>query len=135
MAKLAIQIDKGSGIPVYLQLEERLRNLVRRGALAPGAGLPTVRELAVELGVNANTVSRVYRRLQSDGVLVLERGVGTFVAPEGAGAGGAMPKRDFDRLAKRAKELIRLAKGAGMGSTETSQLIETLWKEVDDVSR
>lgn len=135
MALLSIQIDRGSGIPVYLQVEERIRMLVRQGALVPGAALPTVRELAVELGVNANTVSRVYRQLQSDGVLVLERGVGTFVALEGAGIGGAMPKRDFNLLSKKAKEFIHLAKEAGMGSTETSQFIETLWKEVDDVKR
>ena len=74
------EIDKGSGIPFYIQLSEQIRLLVHEGRLGAGDPLPTVRELAVELEVNANTVARVYRDLQQAGVLDLRRGVGTFVS-------------------------------------------------------
>ena len=75
-----LKIDKRSGIPIYIQLGESIRLLIREGKLKPGDDLPTVRSLAVQLGINANTVARVYRELQTDGLLRLERGIGTFVA-------------------------------------------------------
>jgi GntR family transcriptional regulator len=125
---LPITVDKHSGIPVYIQLGERLRLLIRQGLLHPGDALPTVRELAVELGVNANTVARVYRELQADGILRLERGIGTSVA-EG---GEAAPAADgFRELEHKALDLIRLAKKAGMRCGELSQLIEARWQEIE----
>ncbi len=91
--------------------------------------MPTVRALAVELGVNANTVTRVYRELQHQGVLRLERGVGTFVsAPRDATPIG---ERDYRRIARKAGELVRLARDAGLTSRELTQLIGSTWKETD----
>jgi GntR family transcriptional regulator len=127
--QLPITVDKRSGIPVYIQLGERIRLLVRQGWLHAGDALPTVRELAVELGINANTVARVYRELQSAGVLRLERGVGTSVAETRDGA--AAPEV-FRELEGKALELIRLAQEAGMRCGELSQLIEARWQEIDD---
>jgi len=125
--QLPITVDKHSGIPVYIQLGERIRLLIRQGWLHPGDPLPTVRELAVELGVNANTVARVYRELQAAGVLRLERGVGTSVAEA---HGGTSPSDGFQELEKKALGLIRLAKQAGMRCGELSQLIEARWQEI-----
>ena len=85
--ELRIEIEKRSAVPIYAQLRDQIRLLVLRGALAPGDSMPTVRALAVDLGVNANTVARVYRDLQTEGVLRLERGVGTFVTEGGGGQG------------------------------------------------
>ena len=126
--QLPITVDKQSGIPVYIQLGERIRLLIRQGWLQPGDPLPTVRELAVELGINANTVARVYRELQADGVLRLERGVGTSVAE---GHGGTPAPDGFQELERKALELIRLARQAGMRCGELSQLIEARWQEID----
>ncbi len=127
--QLPITVDKESGIPVYIQLGERIRLLIRQGRLHPGDPLPTVRELAVELGINANTVARVYRELHADGILRLERGVGTSVAE--AGEGTPTPE-GFGELEQRALELIRLAKQAGMRCAELSQLIEARWQEIEN---
>ena len=123
------KIDRTSALPVYVQLGEQIRLLVHRGVLSPGDVMPTARALAVDLGINANTVARVYRDLQGQGVLRLERGVGTFVAtPEGP----QVRERDFERIAKRAHELVELSRKAGLTARELSQLIDSTWKETSD---
>ena len=130
--KLAIQVDKRSGIPFHIQLAEQFRLLVHQGSLRIGDAVPTVRGLAVDLGINANTVARVYRDLQHEGLLRLERGVGTFVA---AGAGASIDKRVFDDLERKVRDLVRLAKRAGMTSKELAQFIETRWLEAKNAQR
>tara|TARA_B100001093_G_scaffold442472_1_gene444198 strand:+ start:120 stop:506 length:387 start_codon:yes stop_codon:yes gene_type:complete len=128
MENLWIHIDRQSGIPVYIQLEERIRFLVHKGSLRPGDALPTVRGLAVTLKINANTVARVYKDLQMDGVLRLERGVGTFVADT---AGQCLSKTEFRRLEKKVLEVAKLAKTAGMTKAELAMFIQARWKEIE----
>src|SRR6202166_981634 len=72
-------VDSSSPTPIYAQLERSIRGAIAPGELEPGAQLPTVRQLAVDLSVNANTVARVYAQLERDGMLETRRGVGTFV--------------------------------------------------------
>jgi GntR family transcriptional regulator len=69
-----------SGIPIYVQLRDQLCALIGRGALKPGERLPTMRQVAVALHIDLNTVQRAYAELERDGLLTLERGRGTFVA-------------------------------------------------------
>jgi GntR family transcriptional regulator len=73
-------IDQADRTPVYAQLERGIRSAIASGRLAVGDQLPTVRQLAVELRVNANTVAKVYTFLERAGVLETRRGVGTFIA-------------------------------------------------------
>ncbi len=68
-------------MPIYAQLARAIRLAVATGELEAGERLPTVRQLAVELRINANTVAKVYTELERAGVLKTRRGVGTFVAP------------------------------------------------------
>ncbi|HKB12720.1 MAG TPA: GntR family transcriptional regulator [Vicinamibacterales bacterium] len=75
-----VAIDPRDPTPIYAQLDRALRAAIATGRLRPGDQLPTVRQLAVELRVNANTVARVYVDLERDGVLETRRGVGSFVA-------------------------------------------------------
>ena len=75
-----LTVDHRHPTPLYAQLEQGIRGAIGAGRLPPGAQLPTVRQLAVELKVNANTVARVYADLERAGVLETRRGVGTFVA-------------------------------------------------------
>ena len=105
-------IDRTSPLPVYVQLAEQIRLLVRRGALNAGDPLPTVRELAVSLGINANTVTRVYRDLQQEGVLRLERGLGTFVQLQQREP--TLVDRDYQRIVKRTRELVELCRESGL---------------------
>ena len=74
-----VAIDPRDPTPIYAQLERALRAAIVTGRLHPGDQLPTVRQLAVELKVNANTVARVYAELERAGVLETRRGVGSFV--------------------------------------------------------
>src|SRR4051812_28249374 len=69
-----------NGIPIYVQLRDQLSALVGRGALSPGERLPTMRQVAVALRIDLNTVQRAYAELEREGILTLVRGRGTFVA-------------------------------------------------------
>ena len=122
-------IDRTSPLPVYVQLAEQIRLLVRRGALNAGDPLPTVRELAVSLGINANTVTRVYRDLQQEGVLRLERGLGTFVQQQQREP--RLVDRDYQRIVKRTRELVELCRESGLTARELAQLVDGVWKEAD----
>jgi GntR family transcriptional regulator len=75
-----LSIDTRDATPIYAQIEHGLRAAIATGRLQMGDQLPTVRQLAVDLSVNANTVARVYAELERAGVLETRRGVGSFVA-------------------------------------------------------
>src|SRR5499426_3945311 len=75
-----VAIDHRDSTPIHAQIERGLRAAIAAGRLQPGDQLPTVRQLAVELRVNANTVARVYAHLEHDGVLETRRGVGSFIS-------------------------------------------------------
>ena len=74
-----LSVDPRDPTPIYAQLERGLRAAMATGRVRPGDQLPTVRQLAVELRINANTVARVYGELERAGVIETRRGVGSFV--------------------------------------------------------
>src|ERR1700758_1373320 len=74
------RLDAHSGVPVYRQLIDQVQAAVARGSLVPGAQLPTVRHVAVELAINPNTVMRAYREMEIRGILDTQQGTGTFIA-------------------------------------------------------
>ena len=75
-----VRLDASDPAPIYAQIERSIRAAVATGRLPNGAQLPTVRQLAVGLKVNANTVAKVYSELERAGLVETRRGVGTFVA-------------------------------------------------------
>lgn len=76
----SLSIDTSSAVPIWSQIEEGVRRLVASGALAPGAAVPSVRDMARDLRVNPATVAKAYQRLTDQGVLTVKRGDGTYVA-------------------------------------------------------
>jgi GntR family transcriptional regulator len=74
-----LEIDFRSGIPIYVQVVERIKERIAGGSLVPGTQLPTVRSLALELRVNFNTIARAYRILDEVGVISTQQGRGTYV--------------------------------------------------------
>ena len=89
-----VSIDPRDKTPIYAQLERGLRAAIATSKLRPGDQLPTVRQLAVELRVNANTVARVYAELERAGVIETRRGVGSFISATPA---EARPPREHER--------------------------------------
>jgi GntR family transcriptional regulator len=119
-----LNIDPRHALPIYAQLERGIRAAIGTGRLAPGAQLPTVRQLAVDLRINANTVARVYLDLERSGVLETRRGVGTFVS-------GAQPSPGSRR--ERETELRALVRRAldeaaalGFSSDDVSRQLRQL---------
>ncbi len=77
---MKILIDSKSGVPFYRQIIEQVKFAIARGNLQSGDQLPTVRQLAVDLSINLNTVIRAYRELEIGGMLTTQQGSGTFVS-------------------------------------------------------
>jgi DNA-binding transcriptional regulator YhcF (GntR family) len=77
---LTLTIDRSLEDPVYQQVADQLRRLVASGALSPGTALPSVRQLAGDLGVNLNTIARAYRLLENEGFLLIHDRAGVTVA-------------------------------------------------------
>src|SRR5437870_3467707 len=89
-----VTIDSGDPTPIYAQLERGFRAAIATNRLCPGDQLPTVRQLAVDLRINANTVARVYAELERAGVIETKRGVGSFITATPA---QAHPPRERER--------------------------------------
>lgn len=77
---MRITMDPESGVPIYMQLVERIKMMVASGQLQPGQQLPTMRQLAADLRINYNTVGRAYTILDQEGVISTQQGRGTFIA-------------------------------------------------------
>ena len=81
--------------PIYLQIGDVVVENVLRGRWQPGGRIPSIRELAVSVEVSPNTVTRTYAHLQERGIIVNQRGLGYFVAPEGKGSARALLAEGF----------------------------------------
>ena len=116
---LNLEIDFRSGIPIYLQVVERIKERLASGQLQPGDQLPTVRSLALELRVNFNTIARAYRIMDESGIISTQQGRGTYILemppPEVVGTIRAKALEDLtqryiadaERLGVAADELSR----------------------------
>ena len=91
-------LDSRSGVPVYRQIIDQVTGGIASGALAPGDQLPTVRQLAVDLSINPNTVIRAYRELEIRGVLETEQGTGTFISNQKVRPDEAERQRSLHQL-------------------------------------
>ena len=119
-----VTLDTRDATPIWAQLERGLRAAIASGRLHPGDQLPTVRQLAVDLRVNANTVARVYSDLERSGVLETRRGVGSFIR---ATAEEARSKKEHERrLRAFATRVVGDAAAAGFTPEE---LVAAIRKE------
>lgn len=96
-----LRIDLSSRVPAYEQIVGEIRTLLVAGELAPGDPLPTVRQLAADLGVHHNTVAQAYRQLAEEGWLDLRRGRGARVLPRSGPRANPKAKDKFSRQLKR----------------------------------
>jgi GntR family transcriptional regulator len=77
---MLFHVNPSSGVPIYAQIENQVKNAIAAGALKEGHALPSVRKLAAELGINPTTTARAYQNLERDGVIATVPGGGTYVA-------------------------------------------------------
>jgi GntR family transcriptional regulator len=120
------RIDPSDSTPIWSQIEEGLRRLVASGALAPGAVVPSVRDLAKELRVNPATVAKAYQRLTEAGILAVRRGDGTYVAD----APPAMSRAERARILREAAgRFADLASTLGVSQEEAQDALQTAWKK------
>jgi GntR family transcriptional regulator len=91
-------LDQNSGVPVYRQIIDQVRGGLAAGALTPGFQLPTVRQLAVDLQINPNTVVRAYRELELGGLLETQQGTGTFISEKKVARADAERERQLSRI-------------------------------------
>ena len=108
-------LDMHSGVPVYRQVVDQVRGAVAAGSLAAGDQLPTVRQLAVDLEINPNTVVRAYRELEYDGLLETHQGTGTFISGQKFRRPAGERQRQLEQIAS---DTIARAGAAGFNIRE-----------------
>src|SRR4051812_47197353 len=117
------RLDLRSGVPVYRQLIDQVLVAVASGTLGPGDQLPTVRQLAVDLSINPNTVVRAYKELEIRGFLATQQGSGTFLTSQKV-------KRDEvqrrERLDKMVAEFVARAAAEGYTVPEIAERLSEL---------
>ena len=120
-----IALDGRSGVPVYRQIIDRVTAGIARGAIRGGEQLPTVRQLAVDLSINPNTVIRAYRELEIRGIIDTQQGTGTFISEDSPTPDKAERRR---MLAQLAGECAARTGAAGFTLEELIQQLISLDK-------
>src|SRR5215472_14561773 len=123
------RLDLHSGVPVYRQVIDQVRGGVAAGALAVGDQLPTVRQLAVDLAINPNTVVRAYRELELGGLLETHQGTGTFISAQKIRGGNEERARQLSRIVE---DCVSRAGAAGF---TVEDLIEQLRERAAEPAR
>lgn len=122
----AFRLDLRSGVPVYRQIIDQVMGGIAAGTLSGGDQLPTVRQVAVDLSINPNTVMRAYRELEIRGILETQQGTGTFISNKKV-------KRDEVERQRRLNQLVgEFVARAGSAGFTTADLLETLQNVYSD---
>ena len=117
-----ITLNLESGVPIYMQLVDRIKQMVVSGQLQPGQQLPTIRQLATDLRINYNTVGRAYLILDQEGVISTQQGRGTYIASR-LGE-GQVQKLRMGKLRSMLGQVIREAQVLGYSREEIEQIVE-----------
>src|SRR6266849_9016044 len=125
-APFRFQLDLRSGVPVYRQIIDQVLVAVATGACSGGEQLPTVRQLAVDLSINPNTVVRAYRELEIRGFLDTHQGSGTFIAAQRVEQDDEERRRKLDMIVS---ESIARAGGEGFTAKQVLDRLKELLAE------
>src|SRR5690349_19378844 len=120
---LRLQLDLESGVPVYRQIMDQVLGAIASGRLVSGDQLPTVRQLAVDLSINPNTVVRAYKELEIRGMLATQQGTGTFVTSKKVKQDEAQRQR---RLSQMVGEFVARAGADGFTVEEIVERLNEL---------
>jgi len=119
-----LRVDPRDAVPIWRQIEDGVRRLIAAGSLRPAAAVPSVRELARDLGVNPATVAKAYQRLSDSGLLEVRRGEGTFVAAEPPALARGERAREVREAAAR---YVGVAATLGATRSEAVEHVEAAW--------
>lgn len=123
------RLDPSSGVPFYRQVIDQVLLAIADGRLRPGAQLPTVRQLAVDLSVNLNTVAKAYREMEIRGIVETQQGTGTFIAARPSDAKSKERKKALAALVDRF-----LANGEALG-LPMADLVEAVVERAESARR
>jgi GntR family transcriptional regulator len=121
---LSLRISASSGVPVYLQLEQQIKQAIASGVLRSGDPLPSTRRTAADLRINPNTVARAFQNLEREGVIRTVPGGGTFVGELGAAGQGLLRSEKFRRLRPLADQLVTEAAQLRLTSDDVHKLLD-----------
>jgi GntR family transcriptional regulator len=124
--EFAFRLDAHSGVPVYRQMIDQVLAAIATDRLRAGDQLPTVRQVAVDLAINPNTVMRAYREMEIRGILDTQQGAGTFIAEQQKAASSEERSRQLTQIAG---EFV--ARAGSMGFT-LAELMERLQQMHED---
>jgi len=113
--------NPSSGVPIYVQLKEQIRHAIETGALSAGDQLPGIRGMAETLVINPNTVIKVYRELEQEGVLEIRHGLGAFIASRRRSRSKTEELRDAQHSVR---EFVEKLKAQGLDEGEIRRLFE-----------
>lgn len=120
------RLDMSTGVPAYRQIIDAVLGGIASGALRPGTQLPTVRQLAVDLSINPNTVVRAYREMEIRGIVSTQQGMGTFITDKKVEAMDGQRQR---RIAQLVRDLLARAGAEGITLEDLVQHLEELKEE------
>ena len=120
-------VNPKSKQPLYEQLVEQLRRQLFLGVAEAGEALPSVRQLAPELGINPNTIQKAYRRMEAEGMIVSVPGKGSFISDDLA----EMLKRQRTEQLARARQTLEVCREMGLSKETLQSLINDVFKEGD----
>jgi GntR family transcriptional regulator len=124
-------LDLATGVPAYRQIIDQVLGAIAAGRLQGGDQLPTVRQLAVDLSINPNTVVRAYRELEIRGILTTQQGIGTFVTTQPVPVDEAVRQRQLDHLIG---DLLARAGAAGLTADEVVVRLQEFINEQRGIS-
>lgn len=121
-----IIIDYNDKRPIYEQIMDRFQTLILRGALEPDTQLPSVRSLAIELSINANTIQRAYSELERSGYIYSIKGRGNFVR-----SNESLLEKQREKVLTDLGEYLKQCKETGISKSEVSLLVDSIFSEVN----
>src|SRR3954451_10021222 len=125
----SFRLDLASGVPVYRQIIDQVLGGMAAGTLAPGTQLPTVRQVAVDLAINPNTVVRAYRELEIRGLLETQQGTGTFISNL------KVQRNEVERRRQLNQIVSEFVSRAGAAGFTIDDLMEQLHELATDTSK
>ena len=124
---MLLTLDFESGLPIYQQIRQQVMLGVASGKMQPGESLPSVRQLAADIGVNLHTVNKAYQLLRDDGVVIIHRQRGVVVSEN------PQPRDSFEffgSISERLEQLAAEAKALGMAKETFVSLAKVAWEDV-----